>query len=311
MQLPKTRGQRVALGLTAGLACVVLLILALVARQAAHGLVTSPRGSRHVPVLDAEIRRAPVYDASVTTADGLKLVGWYLPSTNGAVVIAQHGYKADRMQLLGTAMILHQRGYGVLVPSTRGHDGSEGEQITFGYREMLDLDAWYQYLLARPDVNPERIGTVGNSMGASLVILYAARNPHIKAVAANCGFSSLGDAVSISVHRLTGLPSFPFAPLIVWWAELETGARPTHLDVKAAIRKLSPRPVFLMQGGNDDTVPPQSGEWLYAAASEPKELWYDPRVDHCGFETARHKEYVERVVGFFDKYLLSSVEAKP
>jgi fermentation-respiration switch protein FrsA (DUF1100 family) len=297
------------LGVASGVVCALLLKLALVTRAAAHSLVTSPPSTRQIPVLDEESRKAPTYEVSVTTTDGVKLVGWYMPSTNGAVVIAQHGYKGNRSQLVGTGMMLHRRGYGVLLTSTRGHDLSQGEQITFGYREMLDLDAWYKYLLTRPDVNPERIGAIGNSMGASLVILYAARNPHIKAVVANCGFSSLGDAVSTSVGRLTGLPSFPFARMIVLWAELETGARPSHLDVKAAIKKLSPRPVFLMQGGRDDIVPPQSGEWLYAAAGEPKELWYEPKLDHCTFELVRQKEYIRRVAGFFDKYLLAGQEA--
>jgi fermentation-respiration switch protein FrsA (DUF1100 family) len=285
------------------------LLLAVVSLGAAHYLVTSRRSWRPVPVLDKQSRNAPTYDVSVTTGDGLKLAGWYMPSTNGAAVIALHGYKGDRRQLLGTALMLHSRGYGVLVPSTRGHDQSEGQQITFGYREMADLDAWYRYLITRPDVNPERIGAIGNSMGASLVILYAARNPQIKAVVANCGFSSLDDAVNTSVSRLTHLPAFPFARLIVWWAELETGARPAHLDAKAAIKKLSPRPVFLMQGGKDEVVPTKSGEWLYAAAGEPKELWYDPDVAHCGFESARYPQFEARVVGFFDKYLLTGQRA--
>jgi len=308
MILPQKRWKRVVLGLAGGLLLGILFITL----GAGHYLVTSPRSSRYIPRLDETVRQAPTDDVSVTTPDGLKLAGWYMPSTNGAVVMALHGYKGDRRQLLGTALMLHHRGYGALLVSTRGQDASEGEKITFGYREMIDLDAWYQFLLKRPDVNPERIGAIVNSMGGSLAILYAAHNPHIKAVVANCGFSSLDDMVDTSVSRFTGLPSVPFARLTVWWAEFETGARPEHLDAKAAIKKLSPRPVFLMQGGKDDVVPPQSGQWLYAAAGEPKELWYDPELGHCGFEGLRYPQYLERVTGFFDHYLLADPKsAKP
>lgn len=284
---------------------MVCLLVGVVSFGAARYLVTSRRASRRAPVMDQGLQKAAASEVSVTTADGLRLAGWYVPSTNGAAVLAVHGYRSSRAEMTGTALMLHERGYGVLLASTRGHDASEGEQITFGYREMADLEAWYQYLLTRKDVNPDRIGAIGNSMGGGLVILYAARNPRIRAVVSNCGFSSLEDVVNTSVRKLTRLPTIPFAPLIVWSAELQTGGRPAHLNAKAAIRKLSPRPVLLMQGGADDTIPPQSGQWLYDAAGEPKELWFDPKVIHCGFEGLRYAEFVERVGGFFDKYLVN------
>jgi len=57
-----------------------------------------------------------------------------------AVVIAQHGYKADRGEMLNEAEILHRHGYGVLVTSIRAHDLSEGTLITFGHEEIKDLE---------------------------------------------------------------------------------------------------------------------------------------------------------------------------
>ena len=54
--------------------------------------------------------------------DGLRLVGWYVPTQNGAVVLAQHGYKSQRGEMLDEAAMLHRHGYGVLITTIRAHD---------------------------------------------------------------------------------------------------------------------------------------------------------------------------------------------
>lgn len=293
----------------AGVGVIVAVVgaaagLGWVTRAQAHNLVTNP-ATRNRPEKTPADFGLPYQDLTAITPDGLNVVAWYIPTQNGAVVMAQHGYKADREEMLNEAALLHAHGYGVLITSVRAHDHSDGEMITFGLNEMQDLEAWYQHLLTRPEVDPDRIGALGNSMGGMLVIQYAAQNPAIRAVVANSAFSSLNDTVSTSVTFFTGLPPFPFAPLIVWWAEQETGLRAAAIDTKVWIKALSPRPVFLMQGGADIIINADSGERLYAAAGEPKELWFEPALGHTEFDTARPEEYERRVVAFFDKYLLA------
>lgn len=58
-----------------------------------------------------------------------------------------------------------------------------------------------------------------------------------------------------------------------------------------------------MQGGADTVISVNSGELLYTAAGEPKELWYEPALGHTMFDESLPQEYEQRVIGFFDKYL--------
>jgi hypothetical protein len=51
-------------------------------------------------------------------------------------------------------------------------------------------------------------------------------------------------------------------------------------------------------------VPLQSGEKLFAGAQEPKELWYEPSIRHNAFFRSLPLEYEQRIVAFFDQYLL-------
>jgi fermentation-respiration switch protein FrsA (DUF1100 family) len=270
------------------------------ARGEADKLVTNPIETRRLPTR-TPIDLGLVYDdVAITTSDGLRLVGWYVPGTNGAVVLAQHGYKSQRGEMLDEAAMLHRHGYGVLITTMRAHDMSDGRLLTFGVKEIPDLEAWTQFAMHQPGVDPSRVGIVGNSLGGTLAIETAARMPAIKAIVANSPFSSLDDTIETSVRFFTGLPPFPFAPLIRFWAERETGIDVSDVDATRWIGRLSPRPILLMQGGADVVISTSSGQRLYDAARDPKELWFDPQVAHARFDTARPEEYERRVVKFFD-----------
>jgi len=298
------RWQKVAVGVVGSVLVILFVGLMVVSRSQALDLVTYPIGERQA------IDRTPAdfglayEDVSVTTPDGLRLVGWYVPSQNGAVIMAQHGFKSDRRGLLEEAAMLNKHGYGVLLTSVRAHDLSEGEMISFGLNEMQDLESWYQYLLTRDEVDPARIGILGNSMGGSLAIQYSAQNENIRATVAHSAFSSLDDTVATSIEFFTGLPAFPFAPAIVFWAEQEVGFDSSEVSAKSWISQLSPRPVLLLQGGVDTVISAESGQLLYDAAGEPKELWFEPELGHVEFDTALPEQFEDRVVGFFDLYLL-------
>jgi fermentation-respiration switch protein FrsA (DUF1100 family) len=278
--------------------------LVLKARSEADRLLTNPMSTRKLPKQTPADYGLPYEDETARTSDGLTLVGWYVPTENGSLILAQHGYKSDRSEMLDEAAMLHRHGYGVLITSIRAHDRSGGTLITFGQEEMKDMQAWRALAVRLPGVDPQRIGIVGNSLGGSIAIEFAAEDPAMRAVVANSAFSSLSDTIETSVRFYTGLPPFPFAPLITFWAEREAHFRAADIDAKRWIAHLSPRPVLLMQGGADVVISKSSGQRLYDAAGQPKELWFEPSVGHAKFDIALPKEYERRVVGFFDQYLL-------
>jgi fermentation-respiration switch protein FrsA (DUF1100 family) len=286
---------------------VLLLVGAGVAgwrtRAEAHRLLTNPMRTRMQPTQTPRNFGMPYENVTIATADGLTLVGWWVPSLNGAAIIAQHGYKGSRGEMLNEAGMLHRRGYGVLLSSLRAHDQSEGDLITLGRMEVDDLAAWHRFVVSQPGVDARRVGILGNSLGGTIAIEFAARTPDIAAVVAHSPFSSLSDTLETSVRFFTSLPPFPFAPMIAFWAEREGGFRVEDVDAVRWIPRLSPRPVFLLQGGADVVVSTGSGQRLFDAAGEPKELWFDPKVGHAAFDGVRAAEYERRVGGFFDRYL--------
>lgn len=275
---------------------------AYVTKAEAHRLLTNPQGVRTVSVKNPgdESWRMPYEDATVKSADGTTLRGWFIPADSPKLILIQHGYKDWLQSMLGVADVLHRHGYQVMVMCVRGHDRSEGELLSFGQREMPDMAAWYEYAKAKPGVDPSKIAMFGVSMGGSLAIQYAATHPEIRALVADSAFSSLNDTIDTSVRFFTGLPPVPFAPMIRFWAEREGGFPIGSVDAKQWVGRISPRPVLIMQGGADQVVSKTSGQKLFDAAREPKQFWYEPSVGHGQFLKMMPAEFERRIVGFFD-----------
>lgn len=290
---------------------VLLLSLGLVLKisfQAAHFMITNPIDERQM-ITQSPLDHGLAYsDITLQTRDGLRLAAWYIPSQNGAAVILAHGYKSNRISMLEETNMLARHGYGVLLFDSRAHGESEGETIRFGAVEMADFEAAYQFLLAQPAVDPTRIGLLGSSNGGAMSILYAAQNPGIAALVADSAYASLEDEIAIGVQVYANLPAMPFAPIVRMFAELEANISAQDISPIAVIAAISPRPILIIQGGEDGNIPVESGQQLFDAALFPKELWYVPLSRHTTIDTDYPDEYEDRIISFFDQYLLGAVD---
>ncbi len=245
----------------------------------------------------ADARALAYREVGFATADGLSLRGWYVPGQKGATVILVHGFARDRRELLPEAVWLVERGYGALLFDSRAQGASDGSHISLGYLETLDVRAAVGFVKsASPE--EQQIGVMGYSMGAVAAIQAAAEDDHIQAVIAVSPFATLSEAVNYRLGRFR-----PLASLIIWWGERMTGLDIDDLRPVDHVGALAPRPILIMQAGDDGMVPVDSGQRLYEAAGEPKELWEVPGVAHVDFRQAVPETYKRRVIGFFERYL--------
>jgi alpha-beta hydrolase superfamily lysophospholipase len=298
-----SRAKRVALWSAILVMTAAAAGAAKVTKDEAHRLLTNPRATRYISEETPASRGLPFEDLTATSADGTVLRGWFIPADSPRLILVQHGYK-DRLQsMLTLAELLHRHGYQVMLMCVRAHDHSDGEQIYIGQREMPDMEAWASIAEAKPGVDRSKVGMFGVSMGGSLAIQYTASHDDVKALVADSAFSSLEDTIDTSVKFFTGLPPFPFGPMIRFWAEREGGFDPKAVDAKKWIGRVSPRPVLIMQGGADQVVSVSSGQKLFDEAREPKEFWFEPTVGHGKFLKMMPDAFERRVVSFFDAHL--------
>jgi len=230
---------------------------------------------------------------------------WFIPGSAKATIILLHGYGSDKGSILEIAEFLWSKGgFSVLVPDMRASGESGGNLITAGYYERGDVQQGARYLQGRNDVDPEKIGIMGVSMGASIAVLAAAQEESIKAVVADSPFRSVSDLLYHSFEAIFGLPRFPFEPIAVFMLQRQTGL---PLDAVAAIQdvaKISPRPLLLIHGSDDSLIPAEESLELFAAAGDPKELWVVEGAGHAEAFVVDREQYEEKVLGFFNNYLL-------
>jgi fermentation-respiration switch protein FrsA (DUF1100 family) len=228
------------------------------------------------------------------TEDGVRLAAWYTPPQNGAVILLAHGYGNKRPEWVHA--LLARKKYGVLAWDARAHGESEGSISTIGYLEVLDVKAALDYVLAQPEV--EHVGGWGGSMGGATMIRAGAQFPQIEALFVDSSFTSLEE----EFDHLVPYPVInPIARFIV---TAGTGFSFANVDPLHDIARISPRPVYLVQGMDDTVAPPDSGEKLFKAAGEPRFLWKQENVPHLSMYLDNPRRYQRRLVGFFDEWLL-------
>jgi uncharacterized protein len=247
----------------------------------------------HVPTADLG---APYDEVEFTTSDGLRLKGWYIESTNGAAVISFPGRAASQKR----AKMMADHGYGVLLFDRRGEGESEGDPNLFGWQGERDIHAAVKFLQGRPDVDPERIGGIGLSVGGEMMMEAAAESGDLKAIVSEGG--SARSVRDVWANEGDG------------WQELignsvATAATALFTDnlPPRSLKSLAPElqgAAFFVYGEKGQPMEKPANDAFYAAARGPKEIWEVPGSGHMKGIEAQPEEYERRLVAFFDRNLL-------
>jgi dipeptidyl aminopeptidase/acylaminoacyl peptidase len=246
--------------------------------------------------------QADYEEVELVTADGVNFGAWHFRQPGSPqTVIVSGGHKGQRQGSLGIANALWRKGFNVILYSYRGMPGSDRAPITFGIKEVLELQAVIAF--ARKRIANARIGLLGHSMGAVVSLLGAAGEPGVEALVLDSPFSNLQTLMVERVRRATKLPGTPFVWLagLMFW--MRTRSWISECSPRDILSSLEPRPLFFIHGGADDITPVQHSRRLYDAYRGPREIWIVQGAPHTGAYFADRPLYVERVAGFFARHL--------
>ena len=242
-----------------------------------------------------------VEDLYITSRDGLKLHGYYYPTTDvkeggpKKIVIGVHGYKSySRPQWGPFIKFYHSLGYDMLAVDDRAHAPSEGKYIGFGVLDRLDVVDWCKYLVSLYGEDIEII-LHGISMGGATVCAASGEADlpvQVKGIVSDCGFAS---AKEIWEYQLKGMNWL--LPTLEKKAEKKIGFNFTDFSALEQVKKAKV-PMLFVQGGKDEMVPPYMVHELYdACASETKNLLFVDEAAHgesiCFAPDEYHKAIIE------------------
>ncbi len=245
----------------------------------------------------------PYHRVRFTSADGTRIRSWYIPVARErrprGMVIVCHGYTGNRATMLPYVEFLHKAGYATLLPEFRGHGWSGGSQISFGIGESLDLQAAMEWIQGEDDLCDLPLILLGESMGASVVLLVAAESPQVCAVVADSPYARLDAAVDGRFVTLLGdKMGLRVAPPVRRIGERMLGIRSEDIAPEAVMAKIAPRPVFLIQGMEDRFINPENAYRILAASPGNATLWEVPDATHCRSIYVATDEYAHRVTEF-------------
>jgi pimeloyl-ACP methyl ester carboxylesterase len=235
-------------------------------------------------------------------AGGTRLTGRFFRGSLRATIVVSHGYAANQDQMLPWVSFLHQAGFSVFTYDMRGC-GQSGGAITFGALEQRDLISAVDYLSTRPDVGKDQIAALGFSLGGATTIMAAAADKSIRAVVDDSGYAEIGHWFSTSIVQALLHPTDPYSALSLQFVQWRTGIDAAALRPDAQIALISPRPVLIIQGTADTDLPLRNSAENYAAARQPKTLWWVKGAGHGQTLQVAGPAYVRRVVAFFRRAL--------
>jgi dienelactone hydrolase len=206
----------------------------------------------------------------------------FVPPGKGpfAGMILMHGGGGNRGQMVSAALMFAKTGAvcltldapfsgGRAIPGQEIQDWEHAERSTGGLiQNIVDLRRGVDLLLARPDIDPNRLGFYAASFGAITGGVLAGLEHRIQAYVLMSCPASFNDAqVERRLKVSRTMPKEEFARST---AIMEIGA-PVYYVGHAA-----PSALLIQIGEKDVSIPRASAERLYKAASDPKLLrWYD------------------------------------
>lgn len=245
------------------------------------------------------------------TRDGGKLGGWFIPGPDEAAkpwpcILLVYGYAGWKEQMAFYARMVHEAGFASFMFDMQGSGLLRNRPVTLGYKEKWDMMDAVRYVNSRPDVDGDRLGALGISMGGATALLAAEDDPLIKVIVADSAYASLSDMIRPGLRAFIGAPATIFAPLIVLFAETMMGVKAEEVTPERSAAMLGDRPVLVIHGADDGLTNPESATRIYEAVRGPKELWIVPDCGHARAPDVDYEGYRQRVNGFFSRYLLES-----
>ena len=229
--------------------------------------VVKPKDAQYDPYrpemrrLYQQLSSRPCEFVSIVSKDGLKLSGRYYHIKDGAPLdIGFHGYRSHPLtDFSGGSELSFQMEHNLLLVDQRAHGRSEGNTITFGIRERLDLLDWADYAVSRfgKDV---KILIYGVSMGGATVLMASDLNlpENVKGIIADCPFSKPLDVI-LHVGKSTAFPNWLIRPFALLAARIYGGFDLMETDALQAVRNTKV-PILIIHGEDDRYVPCEMSE---------------------------------------------------
>jgi pimeloyl-ACP methyl ester carboxylesterase len=220
-------------------------------------------------------------------------------------VVLLHGAGSTRSDVLDEAAVLAAAGFGVVMIDARGHGESGGRAMDFGWYGDADIAAATAYLATRPDVDRDRIGVVGLSMGGEEALGATGSDELIRAVVAEgaTARSAADEAWLSDVYGFRGVLQEQLERVQDWVTDPLTSASPPASMRSAVESSQGTRYLLITAGGVADEG--HAARYIGAGAPDRVETWTVDAAGHTAGLATAPEEWTARVTRFLSDALLT------
>lgn len=256
--------------------------------------------TREATPIPAELHKAGAETVRFKSRDGTGLYGWFVPARDDGrretasgniakapTILHVHGNAGSILSHFWFTEYLPDAGFNVFIFDYRGYGESEGTARSRGPL-IADTHAALDAILARDDVDPNRIGMYGQSLGGSIGLNVMAERKEIRAAVIESAFASWRDMAACAVGGDD--PNFAcrsLASLLI----------PDSHRVDKAVAKID-RPILLLHGDKDSIIPVSHSRTLAKAGGTNVKLVELPGGEHNSLRES-HPEIEGIVLEFF------------
>jgi uncharacterized protein len=229
-------------------------------------------------------------DRALRSKDGTKLHAWWVPRENArATVLFLHGNGGNVTNCAGAvSRLVEKLSVQALIVDYRGYGRSEGRPSEQGLYE--DAEAAYEELTERMGILPEKLIIYGHSLGTAVATELALRR-RAAGLILEAPFTSIREMVQRAVPFLDP-------------AELVSERYATE----EKIARLE-RPLLVVHGTRDRTIPIDMGRRVFKAAPEPKRWLEVEGAGHVDCSVRGDDVFYDAVRGLVDEALGMKQEA--
>ena len=233
------------------------------------------------------------------------LYGEYIKNnveSNKTVVIV-HGYRFNFIGSIKYGKMFLDMGYNVFWFDNCRSGKSKGRTVTMGYREKNDLKEVIKYLRENICKN-HLIGIHGESMGASLSLMYGAEDEKLSFIIEDCGYSDLCDELKHHIKNSLHLPLTPFIQISSFFVRILGKFKIEEVSPLNLLKQdnaLSKIPILFIHGGEDKFTPTFMVNDMYNAKKGEKSLYICDNAGHAQSFFKNKEKYKDEVRQFIEK----------
>ena len=222
------------------------------------------------------------------------------PAIEMPVILYLHGNSSSRLEGLGNLKLLLNLDINLFVFDFPGCGLSEGDYISLGYHEKDDVKIIIDFIEKIPGVG--NIGIWGRSMGAATTLLYAHKDPRVKAICVDSPFERFEKLAEELVIKQINLPKILIAgalKIIKSTVKSKNGLDISKLNPIEKVEKTY-QPALFVHAINDELIKVEHSINLFNNYGGEKSL---KCCDTGGHNSKRPKIIKNEIGEFFKKYL--------